>query len=126
MALITPLQNAISIFSSVLTPSSASEVPTSHRLFAPLTSPLPVICPSGSPIPYTSDASDPASYGIPEEMLGGDRTLFLVQELDCGIDGIGQAVMTLGKVWPDRNAKGAFGLKGVHPVSDFIFPNVRV
>jgi hypothetical protein len=53
---------------------------------------------------------------LPMEMELKGRIVFLMQEMDCGLERIGQAVMTLGKVWPDVGSRGVFGIRGAFPV----------
>ena len=115
MALLTPLRNSVSLFSSIIHPAKEVEDVSPHRLFAPLTSPLPVVRPQSGA--QTRSSPLLAALDLPKEMLAAGRTLFLMQELNCGIERLGRAVMTLGKVWPDAGSRGAFGLRGAFPVS---------
>jgi len=116
MALITPLQGTLNLYSSILHPSTAPEAACPHRLFAPLTSPLPVIRPS----PDAPNSKTPSHLvevlDLPSEMQLKGRTVFLLQEMDCGLERLGQAVMTLGKVWPDVGSRGVLGIRGAFPV----------
>ena len=116
MALITPLRDSLSLYSAIIYPAVESRDIKPLRLFAPLTSPLPVIR------LQTSGRKRPscpllAALDLPKEMLSAGRTVFLMQELNCGLERLGQAVMTLGKVWPEVGSRGAFGLRGAFPVS---------
>lgn len=114
MALMTPLRNSLSLFSSIIHTATEGRGVTPLRLFAPLTAPLPVIRPHRDG--PTRNSPLLAALDLPKEMLAPGRTLFLMQELNCGIERLGQAVMTLGKVWPDVGSRGAFGLRGAFPV----------
>lgn len=55
--------------------------------------------------------------GVPEGMLSEDRTVFLVQELDSGIEGLERAVGGMGKLWGDGSGTGAVKVPGFYPVS---------
>jgi hypothetical protein len=115
MALVTPLRHSLSLYSSIIHPAVESQDVKPLRLFAPLTSPLPVIRPQTNGESRTSPLL--AALDLPKEMTSNGRTLFLVQELNCGLERLGQAAMTLGKVWPEVGSRGAFGLRGAFPVS---------
>jgi len=116
MALITPLQGALSLYSTVLHPSNTPEAICPHRLFAPLTSPLPVIRPAANTSSSKASSHLVKLLDLPLEMQLKGQSVFLMQELDCGLERLGQAVMTLGRVWPDVGSRGAFGIRGAFPV----------
>jgi hypothetical protein len=116
MALITPIRGTLHLYSSILDPTTTPATAYPHRLFAPLTSPLPVIRSAAN-----TSTSQPSCHlvkllDLPVEMEVENRTVFLMQELDCGLERLGQAVMTLGKVWPNIGSRGAFGIRGAFPV----------
>lgn len=109
--LITPLQGAVRVFLTVLSPSQDRP---SHPLYAPLSHPLPCIERMESPEPALFDTE---KAGITAALLQTKRSVFLLQELRSGIEGIDDgplALQGIGRVWPE--GKSAFGLEGCHPI----------
>ncbi|WVQ73325.1 hypothetical protein IAR50_002893 [Cryptococcus sp. DSM 104548] len=106
--ILTLLQRSLSLFSTTIHPSL-----TPHPVYAPTSHPLPTLSPS----PTTSSPSALLSkLKLPKEYLKkNDRTILLVRENGCGIDGL-----RYGAVPGFSNAfleeQGAWGLRNVHPV----------
>jgi len=108
---ILPLQNPLDILSTTLYPSSRP-VP----VFGPSSHPTPVITPSATrkripasehlrrlPLPHTFN-------------VGGNRTIFLIREYECGFQGLRNGVVPgFSNIWGD--SRGLLNLKGVHLVS---------
>ncbi|WVQ83048.1 hypothetical protein IAT38_005186 [Cryptococcus sp. DSM 104549] len=112
---VTPLQRDLSIASSTLSPSST----VAHPVFAPTSHPLPILSPVVNPpkrqlpSPILSNLSLPKSFQTKDG--SGRRTIFLVQENRCGIDGLRYgAVPGFANIWLEE--EGSWGLWGVHPV----------
>jgi hypothetical protein len=106
---VTPLQRSLHVFSSRLIPADVPPCP----LYAPLTHPLPVL--QGDDVTNVVPPSSLLSHlDIPEPLVETDRTVFMLQELNSGIEGMDRAVLGLGKIWPE--GRSVFGLRGCHPV----------
>ena len=107
---ILPLQNPLDILSTTLYPSSRP-IP----VFGPSSHPTPVITPSVSrkripasehlrrlPLPHTFN-------------VGGNRTIFLIREYECGFQGLRNGVVPgFSNIWGD--SRGLLNLRGVHLV----------
>lgn len=113
--LITPLQGSVRVFMTDLSPSTSRP---SLPIYAPLSHPLPSVARAHHS--KSLEASfNTSQCGIPPALLQIDRSVFLLQELRCGIEGMDDGPLSLqgiGRIWPE-GSKGAFGLEGCHPVS---------
>ncbi len=115
--LLTPLQQSISVFSSILHPTSTSF--TSYPVFAPLTHPLPIL--QRAETGEQADESVVLAHldDLPKSMSVSKRTTLLLQELGSGIEGMDTGAMAgFGRIWPE--GKSLFGLRGCHPVTRFL------
>lgn len=117
MVQITPLQCPISLESTVISPSSSKHHP-SYRLFGPTSHPIPLLASTTSSQDVSLAKGLNKVLQLPGSFTLQDgsrlRTVFLVTELDCGIEGLGHAVPGFSRLWPD--GEGAFGVRGFRPV----------
>lgn len=107
--LLTPLQHALSIYSTVLSPSLSS-----FPVYAPTSHPLPVISPASTQAsgisPVLNNIEFPLSF-----QKDFDRTLLLIRENRCGIDGLRNGTVPgFSNIWLEDS--GSWELRGVHPV----------
>ena len=127
---ITPLQNALSIFSTTLQPETRHQ-PKNYPVFAPTSHPLPIIAPAKH-----SRTSDPLSSSVMSRLAlsssfrlrelgnGSASTVFLIKEHMCGLDGLREGIVPgFSNIWLDE--RGPWGLRGVHPVSESAAHGVR-
>lgn len=108
---LSPLQGSIDLFSTTLSPSS-----TSVPVFSPSSHPIPVIVPSSNSISAKRTSSYLSKLPLPPTFqLGDSRTVVLVREHDCGLQGLkGGIVPGFSNIWGDD--RGSWGLKTVNPV----------
>lgn len=109
---LTPLQQPLSILSTILTPSKAS-----YPIFAPTSHPIPVIESVDSRHTLKSPLLN--KIPVPSTFMRHDgktpRTIFLIREHGCGIADIRLgAVPNFANIWLSH--KGSWGLRNVHPV----------
>ena len=108
---ILPLQNALDVLSTTLYPSSRP-IP----VFGPSSHPTPVIHPLVTrkripPSEYLRRLPLPHTFNV-----GGNRTIFLIREYECGFQGLRNGVVPgFSNIWGD--SRGLLNLKGVHLVS---------
>jgi len=110
---LTPLQQIIRLLNTALLPDGAA-----HVVFAPTSHPVPVLR-SGrtSALPESRSLR---SLKLPKTFRLADgsesRTVFLIREHACGLDGL-RAGAVPGFTNAFLDGAGIWGLKGVHPVS---------
>src|SRR5205085_10242778 len=86
--MLTVLLGSITLCGVRLCPST-----TTHHVFAPSCSPLPILRPSS----YDGDLTDPMPINFPQRirtMLLPDRAAILIQELKSGVEGLGHVCKT--------------------------------
>ena len=116
---LTLLQGAVTLYGTTLYPSTIQ-----HSIFAPRSYPVATItgCDNSSTHPLLSEATWlPKKLG---ENVTPDHAVFLLQDLDCGIKGLGQVCKTFANVFEmDSDYQGVdFGLTQFQPVGKFHFP----
>lgn len=119
---VVPLRGQLSVLSNVVHPTDS---PIAYPVFAPTSHPLPVLSPT--PPIKSPEERLPASAtswiairgltkAIDRLVEQHDLTLFLLREYRTGIEGMrAGAVPGFTNVWLDE--RSAWGLQGVHPVS---------
>lgn len=127
MVQITPLQCRILLESTTISPSSTSYHP-GYRLFGPTSHPIPVVAPTTSKDDVALANGLNKALQLPSSFTLQDgshlRTVFLITELDCGIEGLGRSVPGFSRLWPD--GEGAFGVRGFHPVSSGVIKGLTM
>jgi polynucleotide 5'-hydroxyl-kinase GRC3/NOL9 len=113
---LTLLQGEITLFGTTLYPSS-----TQHPIFAPRSHPIATVTASNnsSEHPLLSEAT-----WLPKNLRDNvtlDHAILLLQDLDCGIEGMGRVCKTFANVFEiDSDYRGVdFGLAQFCPVSIF-------
>jgi len=113
---LTLLQGGVTLFGTTLYPST-----TQHSIFAPRSYPVATITAgdNSSSHPLLSGAT-----WLPKNLGGSvtpDHTILLLQDLDCGIEGLGRVCKTFANVFEiDSDYQGVdFGLAQFRPVSLF-------
>ena len=108
---LSPLQGSIDLLSTTLHPSS-----TPVPVFAPSSHPIPVIVPSSNPTNVKKTSSYLSKLQLPSTFqLGDSRTVLLVREHDCGLQGLkGGIVPGFSNIWSED--RGSWGLKTINPV----------
>lgn len=101
---LTILKGAVSLYGAEL-----RESPQSHRVFAPLCSPLPVITAlSYLQLPASSNnGSVPGSFHLPPEILANlqtDQTLVVFQDLETGLEGMGRICKTFERAFKPHSS----------------------
>ena len=111
---LTLLQGEITLFGTALYPST-----TQHSIFAPRSYPVATITTSdrSSSHPLLSDALW-ISKNLGDNVTP-DHAILLLQDLDCGIEGLGQVCKTFANAFEiDSDYRGIdFGLAQFRPVS---------
>ena len=123
MFTITPIQLPLTIFSTTIHPASDPSSIDSYPVFAPTSHPIPVIAPMSFEKTQPAKISHllnslalPSTFALREQGGGPFRTVFLIREHRCGLDGLrGGAVPGFTNIWLDDGGFG--GLRGVHAVS---------
>ena len=113
---LTLLQGEVTLFGTTLYPST-----TQHSIFAPRSYPVATITggDNSSTHPLLSEAT-----WLPKKLrenITPDHAIFLLQDLDCGIEGLGQVCKTFANVFEiDSDYRGVdFGLTQFQPVGIF-------
>lgn len=122
---VVPLRGTLSVFSNTVYPTGP---PIAHPVFAPTSHPLPLL---SSALPLNSPGERrPAATAAWDSLRGlskaigrladqQDLTLFLLREHRTGIEGMrAGAVPGFTNVWLDE--RSAWGMNGVHPVSQIL------
>ncbi len=115
---LTLLQGEVTLFGTALYPSTIQ-----HSIFAPRSYPVATI--TGGDKSSTHPLLSEATW-LPKKLEGNltpDHAIFLLQDLDCGIEGLGQVCKTFANVFEiDSDYQGVdFGLTEFQPVGIFSF-----
>ena len=107
------------LLSTTIRPAYDGEELESYPVFAPTSHPIPVLRASGND-DLMLESPLMSRLSLPKTFETDSRTIILLQENRCGIEGLrGDVVPGFHNIWVDEGVNpGVWGLRGVHPVFD--------